>query len=61
MCSGHMLGGWEEVSEQEKVGGITSYEGLCIFFVLLASLDGLTSTSCLRPFWGVGNTAHAVG
>ena len=59
MCSGHMLGRWEEVSEQEKVGRITSYEGLCLFFVLLASLDGLTS--CLRTFFGVGTTAHAFG
>ncbi len=47
------------MSEQEKVGRITSYEGLCLFFVLLASLDGLTS--CLRTFFGVGTTAHAFG
>ncbi len=47
------------MSEQEKVGGITSYEGLCIFLVHFASLDGLTR--CLRTFFGVGNTAHAFG
>jgi hypothetical protein len=36
------------VSEQEKVVGIKSYEGLSVFLELVASLDGLTSG--LRPF-----------
>ena len=47
------------MSEQEKVVGIKSYEGLSVFFDLVACFDGLTR--CLRPFFSVGNTAHAFG
>ncbi len=36
------------MSEQEKVVGIKSYEGLSVFLELVACLDGFTW--CLRPF-----------
>jgi hypothetical protein len=47
------------VSEQEKVVGIKSYEGLNVFLELVACFAGLTR--CLRPFFSVGNIAHVFG
>ncbi len=40
------------VSEQEKVVGITSYEGLSVFLLVFACLDGFTR-SC-RIFFVLG-------
>jgi hypothetical protein len=37
------------VSEQEKVVGITSYEGLSVFWLVFSCLDGFTW--CERTFF----------
>ena len=47
------------MSEQEKVVGIKSYEGLSVFLELVAWLEGFTW--CVRPFFLVGNIAHVFG
>ena len=40
MCSGHVLGRRGTVSEQEKVVGIKSYEGMSVFLEHVACMDG---------------------
>ncbi len=57
MCSVHGQGRRTKVSEQEKVVGIKSYEGLSVFLELVA----WGFTWCVRPFFLVGNIAHVFG